>query len=97
MINNVRWGEKDTFGWCFDGIPHNDIVSIGTVASGLKKSENRRLFEPGFFKMIEVLNPHTIIIYGSDNLPSIESVRQKINIVSFRSERALVFEEKNNV
>ncbi len=42
------------------------------------------------------LNPHTIIIYGSDNLPCIESVRQKINIVSFKSERALAFEEKKS-
>ena len=96
VINNVRWGEEDTFSWCFDGIAQNSIVAIGTVASGLHKSENRELFETGFFKMIEVLKPHTIIVYGSDNLPCIESVRQKINIVSFKSERALVFEEKNH-
>ena len=91
VINNVRWGEEDTFGWCFDGIPHNDIVLIGTVASGLRNHENRKLFETGLTKLLKVLNPHTIIIYGSDNLPCLESVRQKIKIVSFKSERALAF------
>lgn len=92
VINNVRWGEEDTFGWCFEGISYNSIIAIGTVASGLDKSENRELFRTGFTKLLAVLNPHTIIVYGSDNLPCIESVRQKINIVSFKSERALAFE-----
>ena len=97
MINNVRWGEEDTFSWCFEGIAHNSIVSIGTVASGLRDFENRKLFETGFFKMIEVLRPHTIIVYGSDKYSCIESVRQQIKIVQFDSERALAFAEKNHV
>ena len=96
VINNVRWGEEDTFGWCFDGIPKNSIVSIGTVASGLCNHENRKLFETGFFKMIEVLRPHTIIVYGSDKYPCFDSVRQQIKIVQFDSERALAFEERNH-
>ncbi len=97
VINNVRWGEEDTFSWCFEGIAHNSIVSIGTVASGLRDFENRKLFETGFFKMIEVLRPHTIIVYGSDKYSCIESVRQQIKIVQFDSERALAFAEKNHV
>ena len=97
VINNVRWGEEETFGWCFEGIPHNSIVSIGTVASGLRNSENRKLFETGFEKLLDVLKPHTIIVYGSDKYPCLESVRQKVNIVNFKSERALAFEEKYHV
>ena len=97
VINNVRWGEKDTFCWCFDGIPHNSIVSIGTVASGLRSSENRELFELGFEKLLEMLKPHTIIVYGSDKYSCFDSIRQKINIVNFQSECALAFEEKHYV
>lgn len=96
IINNVRWGETDTFSWCFEGIPQNSIVSIGTVASGLRNHENRKLFETGFFKMIEVLRPHTIIVYGSDKYPCFDSIRQQIRIIQFKSERALAFEEKNH-
>ena len=92
VINNVRWGEEDTFGWCFDGISKNSIVSIGTVASGLCNHENRKLFETGFFKMIEVLRPHTIIVYGSDKYSCFDSIRQQIKIVQFDSERAIAFE-----
>lgn len=67
VINNVRWGTEETWDYCFDGIPYNSIVSIGTVASGINKLENRPDFEAGLLKMVEVLNPHTIVIYGSAN------------------------------
>lgn len=76
VTNNVRWGDNDTFDRCFDGISRKSIVSIGTVASGLRRSENRKLFESGFAKLLEVLKPHTIIVYGSDNLPCFENIRQ---------------------
>lgn len=55
VINNVRWGKKETFKYCFDGIPKNSIVAIGTVASGLKSLKNRELFTIGFEKMLKVL------------------------------------------
>ena len=97
VINNVRWGEEDTFGWCFDGIPLNSIVAIGTVASELRNNDNRKLFETGFAKLLEVLKPHTIIVYGSDKLPCFDSIRQKINVVDFQSDRAIAFKEKSYV
>ena len=96
VINNVRWGEVESFYYCFDGIPKNSIVSIGTVASELHKRENRKLFETGFAKLLEVLEPHTIIIYGSDKYLCFDSIRQKVNVVNFKSERTLVFEEANS-
>ena len=86
VINNVRWGTSETFSYCFDGIPKNSIVAIGTVASGLREVKNRKDFEVGFDKMLEVLQPHTIIIYGSDNYEFFDKVREQIKIIHFRSE-----------
>ena len=97
MINNVRWGEEDTFSWCFDGIPKNSIVAIGTVGSGLRHVENRKLFEVGFFKLLEVLTPKIIIIYGSDNYSFFNNIRQRIRILQIPSERSLAFKERSNV
>lgn len=96
VINNVRWGEEDTFYWCFDGIHKNSVIAIGTVGSGLRHVENRKLFEVGFFKLLEVLTPKTIIVYGSDNYSFFDNVRQNIKILQFPSERSLAFKEKNN-
>ena len=39
VINNVRWGEEDTISWCFDGIPRNSVIAIGTIGSVLRHVE----------------------------------------------------------
>ena len=92
VINNVRWGTEETWDYCFDGIPYNSIVSIGTVASGIRKLENRPLFEIGLQKMIEVLHPHTIIVYGSSNYKCFEQVSNSgIHVISFPSETNTAF------
>ena len=96
VINNVRWGKKETFKYCFDGIPKNSIVAIGTVASGLKKLANRKLFSAGFEKMIEVLTPKIILVYGSDNYEFFDKVRNEIQIVHFQSAKDLALRGKIN-
>ena len=89
VINNVRWGTEETFKYCFDGIQRNSVVAIGTVASGLRNPENQKLFSVGFYKLLDVLNPHTIIVYGSYKYPCFDKVRQKIKIIHFRSKKDL--------
>ena len=94
-IHNVRWGTEETWDYCFDGIPKGSTVAIGTVASGLRKKENRRLFEEGFRKMIAILQPKTIIIYGSENYPVIQEAKDKgILIISFESKTSLAFKQR---
>ena len=92
VINNVRWGTEETWDYCFDGIPFNSIVAIGTVASGLKKLENRFDFATGLFKMVNVLHPHTIIVYGSANYDCFKKlIDMGIRIISFPSDTNLAF------
>ena len=89
----------ETYDYCFNGIPKNDIVAIGSVASGLKRLENRPLFETGLFKMVEVLNPRTIIVYGSDKYPFYDRLKENgINIMAYPSKTNQEFaRRKSNV
>ncbi len=64
VINNVRWGFEDSFEYCCDGIPKNSIICIGSVASELKKLNGQENFSKYFFKMIEILEPKTVLVYG---------------------------------
>lgn len=96
VINNVRWGGEETFSYCFDGIERDSIVAIGTIASGLRRRNNREMFEVGFLKMIEVLKPKTIIICGSDKYPWFDRVRDQIRIVQFKSDAAERWEKTRN-
>ena len=91
VINNVRWGTKETFSYCFDGIPQESIVAIGVVASGLKECHNRPVFEQGFYRMLDVLNPRTIVVYGSDKYHCFDVVRKRVNIIAFPSETSMAF------
>ena len=77
VINNVRWGTEETFSYCFDGIEKNSIVAIGSVASKLRDPENQQLFEVGFLKMLEVLEPQKIIFYGTANCPGVDKARKE--------------------
>lgn len=87
VINNVRWS-KDTLDICFKGIPKNSIVAIGTVASRLKFLKNRGDFEEYLIKMIEELQPHTILVYGSTKYNCFKSLwTSGIKIVSYPSRR----------
>ena len=97
VINNVRWGIAETFNYCFEGIPANSIVAIGTVGGGPRKLADRSRFENGLFKMIDVLKPHTILVYGSANDACFDSIKNKgIKIVSYQSKTAKVFERRKH-
>ena len=97
VINNVRWGTDETFDYCFAGIPKNSIVAIGTVGGGPRKLEDRKRFEEGLDRMMEVLSPHTIIIYGSAKGKCFDDLRDKgIHIIAFQSRTAAAFERRRN-
>lgn len=92
VINNVRWGTKETWDYCFDGIPQNSIVAIGIVGSSYWYTENRKLFDDGFLAMLKRLKPHTIIVYGSENYHIFDYARLTgTTIVSFPSKTARDF------
>lgn len=95
VINNVRWGTEETWDYCFDGIPYNSIVTVGTVASGIHKLENRPDFETGLFKMVEILKPHTILVYGSANYACLKVLSGLgIRIIPYTSETNLAYLSK---
>lgn len=93
VINNVRWGTSETWHYCFDGIPQNSIVAISTCGGSPQKLIDRERFEKGLDKLVEVLSPHTITVYGSANYPCFKRLeRQGIKIAFYPSKTAQVFE-----
>ena len=92
VINNIRWGTPESWHYCFEGIPKNSIVAIGTVGGSPRKLLDRDRFEAGLTKMVEQLKPHTIIVYGSAEYDCFKKLlSQGIRIVSFQSKIAEAF------
>lgn len=95
VINNVRWGTEETYRYCFDGVPKNSIVCIGTVGGSPRKLIDRDRFINGLQYMVHVLQPHTIIVYGSVKYPCFEElISQGIKVISYSGQMAQAFERR---
>ncbi len=68
VIPNVRWGEPSTYDFCFLGIPKHSVVSISTHGAIARNKATgnllRRCFRDGLAKMLEVLEPTDVLVYG---------------------------------
>lgn len=63
VIPTISWAEKETFEFCFKGIPKKSIVSISTI--GVKRNkEALKIWQDGMDAMIEEIEPSTILVYG---------------------------------
>lgn len=97
VINNVRWGTQESFRYCFEGIPKNSLVAIGTCGGSPRKHQDRKRFEDGLCELVRVLCPHTIIVYGSANYPCFDKlIEQGIKVISFSSQTAKAFERRKD-
>ena len=85
VIPNIRTGDKRTFDFCFDGIAKNSIVAVGSH-SAIKNKTNRSLFKLGIDKMVDVLTPKTIIVYGTTpDEVFLKHEENGVNILQFNS------------
>ena len=63
VIPTLQWAEKETFEFCFKGIPKGSVVSVSTI--GVKKDENAiKIWNEGMDRMIQEIEPSTILVYG---------------------------------
>ena len=96
VINNVRWGTKESWDYAFVGIPQRSIVAIGTVGGSPRRLKHRACFEEGLCRMVEVLKPLTIVVYGSANYDCFIKLQQSgIRVVSYPSKKAVAFKRRN--
>lgn len=67
VIPDVVWGDRESFNFCFDGIPKHSTVAVSTV--GVKKDNNWNnksgdMFKAGYDEMLHRLEPTAILFYG---------------------------------
>ena len=63
VIPTVSWAERETFDFCFDGLPENAVLSISTI--GVKNSpEAFGIWKDGVSELIKRKKPKALLIYG---------------------------------
>lgn len=62
IVPNVRWGDERTYDFAFEGLSEGGTYAVGT--NGCIRDElDRYYFKKGLEKMVEQLNPITIVNY----------------------------------
>ena len=68
VIPDVVWGDEESYKFCFLGIPKRSTVAVSTVGVTNDADWNNKensLFLDGYKRMLDVLDPTTVILYGS--------------------------------
>lgn len=63
VIPTVSWSTKDSFDFCFDGIPKGAAVMVSTVGI-FKNEQTEKLFHQGYEEIKSRLHPSYLISYG---------------------------------
>lgn len=63
VIPTISWAEKETFEFCFRGIPKGSIVSVSTIGVKEKKTA-LEIWHEGMTEMIKRIEPSAILVYG---------------------------------
>ena len=63
IIPNIRWGDERSYSFAFEGIEQGGTVAVSTNGC-IKNKIDRYYFSKGLEKMVEALNPGTIVNYS---------------------------------
>ena len=94
VIPDVVWGDKESFAYCFDGIPKGGTVAVSSV--GVKRdnewnNKNGDMFKAGYDEMMKRLEPTTILFYG-DMIDGLEG--NIIQIPSYYAQKREILNER---
>lgn len=64
VVPNVRWADKRSYDFAFEGIEHNGTVCVSTSGILIDVTD-RNEFSQGFDAMMNILTPQTVLVYGS--------------------------------
>lgn len=95
VVPNVRLSDERSYRFCFDGLPVNSTIAIGTHGC-IKHREDRRHLTASVKETVNRLNPIRIIVYG--NAPDdvfAAAIARDIEIIEFKSLFSLTHEGRD--
>lgn len=92
-IANVRFGDKRTFQCTCDGLSKHCVIALGTHGV-IKDKATRKVFSEGLERIVKVLEPSVIVIYGSAPNAIFSKYKEAgIRIIQFDSDCATSHKE----
>ena len=95
IVPNIRWGDERTYEFAFEGLPTGGTVAVSAHGT-LRNKVNRGYFKAGLARMVERLQPQTIItysqtpndIFGEYKEQDLEVIEIPYHVVALRKEAA---------
>ena len=95
VVVNARWGGPETWQYTIDELPGRSMLAVGTVASGLKRLENRPAFEAGLRRILETKRPTCLVVVGSASYPVFEEARERgVLVAQFDGETCAAYKAR---
>jgi hypothetical protein len=89
VVPSVVWGEPDSFGWCFDGLPIGGTLAVST--GHVSTEEEKEFFLLGFDELLRRCQPETVLVYGRGLKGQLE---RRVNVVRFDSRLTQIYEAR---
>ena len=64
VIPNACWGDYESLGWAFDGLPENSVLAITTQGCMQKTDYRKQVLVNGLHELIRQKHPTKIVVYG---------------------------------
>lgn len=64
VIPTITWGNDEDLEWCLEGVPKHSIIAISTMGEG--RWANFRALKANWHRILDTLEPETILLYGKD-------------------------------
>lgn len=77
VVPSVGWAKKESWSFCFEGIPKHSTVAVSTVGI-VQIPECRKIWNAGMEEMIRRVEPERILLYGHSvpcKLPELKILR----------------------
>lgn len=73
VIPNISWWSDVDWNWCLDGLPKHSVIAINST--GLRTNpHSKKIWIEGYKRVIDMLEPITIIRYGAKQKGECESI-----------------------
>jgi hypothetical protein len=85
IVPHIRWHSENTYDFAFEGLSKGGTVAISTLGV-VKDKYFKYLFGKGLRKMLDVIEPETILCHGTTPEDVFSQVRNKgINLITIPS------------
>lgn len=85
VIPTVTWSDERSHSWAFAGLPRGGVVAVSTVGLIRASFTEQVSFMSGFEKMISVVRPTHVLIYGNP-LPMLTKY-DKVDLIFYPARR----------